>query len=130
MFDSRVVVTHRIIRALNAVKTKPGLMISVSAAGYYPPGVEVDEYTRTRGDGFLADLCYAWEKEARRCPEPVRLVIARLGVVLSPDGGADAADVPAVTVCEDCRSRRARNTIFPLDRHAGFLPGHEILYRT
>lgn len=88
MFDSRVVVTHRIIRALNAVKTKPGLMISVSAAGYYPPGVEVDEYTRTRGDGFLADLCYAWEKEARRCPEPVRLVIARLGVVLSPDGGA------------------------------------------
>lgn len=88
LFDSRIVVTHRIIRALNAVKTKPKLMISASAVGYYPTTGESDEYTRTRGDGFLPDLCYAWEKEAKRCPEPVRLVIARFGIVLSPDGGA------------------------------------------
>lgn len=88
LFDSRIVVTHRIIRALNAVKTKPKLMISASAVGYYPPSVEVDEYTRTRGDGFLSDLCYAWEKEAKRCPESTRLVITRFGIVLSPDGGA------------------------------------------
>ena len=84
LFNSRIVVTHRIIRALNAVKTKPKLMISASAVGYYPPEVEADEYTRTRGEGFLSDLCYAWEKEAKRCPEPTRLVITRFGVVLSP----------------------------------------------
>ena len=88
LFNSRIVVTHRIIRALNAVKTKPKLMISASAVGYYPPEVEADEYTRTRGDGFLSDLCYAWEKEAKHCPQPTRLVITRFGVVLSPDGGA------------------------------------------
>ncbi|MDE6821593.1 MAG: TIGR01777 family oxidoreductase [Bacteroides acidifaciens] len=88
LFDSRVIVTHRIIRALNAVRTKPKLMISASAVGYYPALAEVDEYTRTRGDGFLSDLCYAWEKEARHCPEHTRLVITRFGVVLSPDGGA------------------------------------------
>ena len=88
LFNSRIVVTHRIVRALNAVKTKPKLMISASAVGYYPPEVEADEYTRTRGEGFLSDLCYAWEKEAKRCPEPTRLVITRFGVVLSPDGGA------------------------------------------
>lgn len=88
LFDSRIVVTHRIIRALNAVKTKPKLMISASAVGYYPTSGDSDEYTRTRGDGFLSDLCYAWEKEAKRCPEPTRLVITRFGVVLSPDGGA------------------------------------------
>ena len=86
LFNSRIVVTHRIVRALNAVKTKPKLMISASAVGYYPPEVEADEYTRTRGEGFLSDLCYAWEKEAKRCPEPTRLVITRFGVVLSPDG--------------------------------------------
>ena len=86
--DGSIVVTHRIVRALNAVKTKPKLMISASAVGYYPPEVEADEYTRTRGEGFLSDLCYAWEKEAKRCPEPTRLVITRFGVVLSPDGGA------------------------------------------
>ena len=68
LFNSRITVTHRIIRALNAVKTKPKLMISASAVGYYPSLVESDEYTQTRGDGFLSDLCYAWEKEAKRCP--------------------------------------------------------------
>ena len=88
LFNSRIVVTNRIIRALNAVKTKPKLMISASAVGYYPSEAEVDEYTRTRGEGFLSDLCYAWEKEAKHCPEPTRLVITRFGVVLSPDGGA------------------------------------------
>lgn len=33
LFNSRITVTHRIIRALNAVKTKPKLMISASAVG-------------------------------------------------------------------------------------------------
>lgn len=88
LFDSRIVVTHRIVSALNAVKTKPKLMISTSAVGYYPAEADCDEYTRTRGEGFLADLCYAWEKEAKHCPEAIRLVITRFGVVLSPDGGA------------------------------------------
>lgn len=88
LYDSRINVTHRIIRALGAVRRKPQLMISASAVGYYPLEGTFDEYTNTRGSGFLADLCYAWEKEAKRCPPEMRLVIARFGVVLSPDGGA------------------------------------------
>ncbi|WP_455586690.1 TIGR01777 family oxidoreductase [Bacteroides sp.] len=88
LYDSRIHVTHRIVRALSAVRQKPKLMISASAVGYYPLRGTFDEYTRTRGDGFLSDLCYAWEKEARRCPTQTRLVITRFGVVLSPDGGA------------------------------------------
>ena len=63
-------------------------MISASAVGYYPEEGTFDEYTNTRGSGFLAELCYAWEKEARRCPSQTRLVITRFGIVLSPDGGA------------------------------------------
>ena len=63
-------------------------MISASAVGYYPEKGTFDEYTNTRGSGFLAELCYAWEKEARRCPSQTRLVITRFGIVLSPDGGA------------------------------------------
>lgn len=88
LLDSRIKVTHSLIRALSAVKNKPKLMISASAVGYYPADVESDEYTRTRGEGFLSDLCYAWEKEAKRCPEQTRLVITRFGVLISPDGGA------------------------------------------
>lgn len=88
LYDSRVHVTGYIIRAMEAVKTKPKLMISASAVGYYPSEGSYDEYTHTRGEGFLSDLCYAWEKEAKRCPADTRLVITRFGVVISPDGGA------------------------------------------
>lgn len=88
LHDSRVKVTHRLIRAMDEIRQKPKLMISASAVGYYPLEGRFDEYTNTRGDGFLPDLCYAWEKEARRCPPQTRLVIARFGIVLSPDGGA------------------------------------------
>lgn len=88
LYDSRIRVTQRIVRAMDAVRRKPQLMISASAVGYYPLLGISDEYTNTRGSGFLADLCYAWEKEAKHCPTPTRLVITRFGVVLSPDGGA------------------------------------------
>lgn len=90
LYDSRVHVTHQIVRALSDVRRKPRLMISASAVGYYPDQGMVDEYTNTRGEGFLAELCYLWEKEAQRCPPPMRLVITRFGTVLSPDGGAMA----------------------------------------
>ena len=35
LFNSRIVVTHRIVRALNAVKTKPKLMISASTWNFF-----------------------------------------------------------------------------------------------
>ena len=86
--DSRIQVTRSITKALNTLPRKPGLMISASAAGYYPTEGTSDEYTVRRGNGFLPELCEAWEREARHCPPETRLVITRFGVVLSPDGGA------------------------------------------
>ncbi len=47
LYDSRIKVTHCIIRAMDAVKTKPRLMISASAVGYYPEEGTFDEYTNT-----------------------------------------------------------------------------------
>lgn len=88
LYESRIQVTHRIIRSMEAVRQNPQLMISASAVGYYPSQGSFDEYTNMRGNGFLSDLCYAWEKEAKHCPPQTRLVIARFGIVLSPDGGA------------------------------------------
>lgn len=129
LFNSRIVVTNRIIRALNAVKTKPKLMISASAVGYYPSEAEVDEYTRTRGEGFLSDLCYAWEKEAKHCPEPTRLVITRFGVVLSPDG-SDAADASPFASHQDSHRHRSRYTGFSVDIDTGSLPCNGVLYHS
>ena len=42
-----------------------------------------------RGQGFLADLCLAWEEEARRAVGfGTRVVLLRTGMVLERDGGA------------------------------------------
>ncbi len=88
MMDSRIQVTRKLVNAIKGAQCKPRLFISTSAVGYYPNDGDFDEYSDKRGEGFLADLCYAWELEARNCPAQVRLVITRLGIVLSPDGGA------------------------------------------
>lgn len=88
MVKSRVQVTKHLVDAIKSAKIKPKLLISASAVGYYPIEGDYDEYSERSGEGFLADLCKAWEAEAKKCPEEVRLVITRFGVVLSPDGGA------------------------------------------
>lgn len=115
LYDSRIKVTHCIIRAMDAVKTKPRLMISASAVGYYPEEGTFDEYTNTRGSGFLAELCYAWEKGG---PAVVRRrqgwIITRFGIVLSPDGGAwNKCFVPSNNAGSRCD--RSGYTAFPLD---------------
>lgn len=88
LYDSRILVTRQLVRAINTRKVLPGLFISASAVGYYPDFGEYDEYHDRRGTDFLARLCGAWEEEASACSPDVRLVITRFGVVLSDDGGA------------------------------------------
>jgi hypothetical protein len=59
--------------------------------GYYgplAPDAPVDEQAGPGAD-FLAGVCREWEAEARRAEElGVRVAVARVGVVLSRDGGA------------------------------------------
>ena len=88
LYDSRIYVTRQLVHAINTRRVKPELFISASAVGYYPAFGEYDEYHDYRGMDFLARLCGAWEEEASACSSDVRLVITRLGVVLSEDGGA------------------------------------------
>lgn len=88
LYNSRIPVTRQLVRAIEAAPEKPQLFISASAVGYYPVTGCYDEYNAVQGTGFLAGLCHKWEKEARQCPKEVRLVITRLGIVLSDDGGA------------------------------------------
>lgn len=88
MYESRILVTRKIVSALHKVPHKPALFISVSAVGYYATMGLHDEYSGVKGAGILADLCQAWEEEANQTPKEMRLVIARLGVVLAPHGGA------------------------------------------
>src|SRR5919107_1900866 len=58
--------------------------------GYYGPhGNETVTETTAPGDDFLAQVCIAWEREARAAEElGVRVVSIRTGVVLDAGGGA------------------------------------------
>jgi len=87
---SRVDGTRRIVDAIAAAETKPEVLVSASAMGYYGSRGD-DELAEDEppGDDFLASVCVAWEREALRAAEHgVRVVRLRIGLVLGADGGA------------------------------------------
>lgn len=88
--DSRVLTTRLLVRGLSRCSLKPATFISASGIGYYGASDDrrLDEGA-ARGQGFLADLCLAWEAEALRAAEfGTRVVLLRTGMVLEQDGGA------------------------------------------
>jgi uncharacterized protein len=88
--ESRVLTTRLLVEALSRRSLKPRVLISASGIGYYGASDDrVLDEGAARGQGFLADLCLAWEAEALRAKEfGVRVVMLRTGMVLEQDGGA------------------------------------------
>ena len=88
--DSRVQGTTLLAGALAGLSPKPRVMVSASAIGYY--GSRGDERLDERasaGEGFLASVCVDWEAAAEAARAAgIRVVNARIGVVLAADGGA------------------------------------------
>ena len=88
--DSRVSGTRHLVEAIGEAKSNPGVLICASAVGYYGNRGE-EELTEeaAAGKDFLAEVCQAWETEARRAEEfGVRVVMLRSGIVLGLGGGA------------------------------------------
>jgi hypothetical protein len=87
---SRVLTTRLLVAALSRRSSKPRMLINASGIGYYGACDDrVLDEGAARGQGFLADLCLAWEAEALRAAElGVRVVMLRTGMVLEQDGGA------------------------------------------
>ncbi len=93
---SRIEATKALVLTIGQMKKKPSILINASAIGYYGdvPSGEVTEQS-PRGRGFLAEVCEAWEAEAKKAEAlGVRVVLARLGVVLGPGGGMLGKIVP------------------------------------
>ena len=89
IWDSRVTVNKHLVDFISSLDQKPKTFISASATGYYgnKGEKEVDE-TGTHGKGFLADVCVAWENEARRAETlGMRSVQVRTAPVLDRKGG-------------------------------------------
>ncbi len=90
LMESRVFSTRLLVDALSRCPSKPRTLVSASGIGYYGTSDDrlLDEGAAC-GQGFLADLCLAWEAEALRATEfGVRVVMLRTGMVLEQDGGA------------------------------------------
>ncbi len=91
--NSRVHGTRVLVDALiqNAGAT-PSIFICASAIGYYGNrGDTVLDEDASSGEGFLAEVSRAWEREARRACEiapKTRCIELRIGMVLAREGGA------------------------------------------
>jgi len=94
--SSRVEGTSLLAKTLAGLNQPPKVLVSASAVGYYGDrGEEKLDEGSGPGTGFLAEVCGAWEEGAMTAAEAgIRVVLARFGVVLSPEGGALARLLP------------------------------------
>jgi len=88
--DSRVVGTRNLVAALAVASRRPQVLVSASAVGLYgDQGDRECTEDSPSGEGFLADVCREWEREALAAEDlGVRVVCARIGIVLARGGGA------------------------------------------
>jgi uncharacterized protein (TIGR01777 family) len=87
---SRVDTTRALVNALTKMAARPRVLVSASAIGYYGNrGDEVLQEESPPGNDFLSEIAKAWEAEAWKAEVlGIRVVVARLGVVLAKEGGA------------------------------------------
>ncbi|HEX9259986.1 MAG TPA: TIGR01777 family oxidoreductase [Acidimicrobiales bacterium] len=94
--ESRAVATELLARTLAGLDHKPEVLLSGSAVGIY--GNRADEpltEASPPGDGFLADVCIAWEAATAPASDAgIRVAHLRTGVVLSTKGGALRKQLP------------------------------------
>jgi uncharacterized protein (TIGR01777 family) len=90
ILDSRVQGTRHLAEALAEAPQRPQVLISASATGYYGDrGEEVLTEDSPPGKGFLPEVCREWEAAAQPAEEAgIRTLQMRIGLVLSPAGGA------------------------------------------
>ena len=97
IIDSRVQGTQLIAQTLANMKTPPKTLICASAIGYYGNrGTEPITETAGPGDDFISEVCEKWENAASMAVDAgIRVVFLRIGIVLTPRGGALEQLLPA-----------------------------------
>lgn len=88
--ESRVKGTRLLCETLAQREQPPKVFISASAIGYYGDrGEELLTEESPPGKGFLAEVAQQWESATEPAQQRgIRVVLLRMGVVLSPQGGA------------------------------------------
>ena len=88
--ESRVAGTKLLCSKLAEMPHPPKVLVCASAIGYYGDrGDESLPEDAPAGEGFLPDVCREWEAASSAAEHAgIRVVRLRIGVVLSPKGGA------------------------------------------
>ncbi|MEW6585645.1 MAG: TIGR01777 family oxidoreductase [Nitrospirota bacterium] len=87
--ESRITANKNLVSFISALERKPKAFISASAVGYYGDRGDMTLTEQTsHGNGFLAEVCVAWEAEARKAEQSgLRSVQVRTAPVLERSGG-------------------------------------------
>ncbi|MBV9574197.1 MAG: TIGR01777 family oxidoreductase [Acidobacteriales bacterium] len=96
ILESRVQGTRNLADAIAKSPVPPRVFIAASAIGFYGDrGEELLREDSRPGEGFLPQVCTAWEAAAEPAAAAgIRTVHTRFGIVLSRDGGALAKMLP------------------------------------
>ncbi len=90
IYNSRVTGTKKLIETLQNLKNTPQFFFCASAIGIYgrQDSKNITEiFNFQKQDFFLQKVCEDWEREALKLKQKCRVVIFRLGIVLSFQGG-------------------------------------------
>lgn len=90
ILESRIRGTYFLSETLATLARPPKVFVCASAIGFYGDrGEERLSEDSAGGEGFLPDVCRAWESACvGASAKGIRVANTRFGVVLSPDGGA------------------------------------------
>lgn len=99
--DSRVLGTRLLSTALAKLNRKPRVFVCASAIGYYGHrGDEVMTESSPPGLTFISTVCRDWEAATEPARQAgIRVVNLRIGVVLTPRGGALAKMLTPFKLC-------------------------------
>lgn len=90
ILESRIQSTRQLVSAMRRAQSLPKVFVCASAVGFYgKKRSEILTEDAAAGDGFLAEVCKAWEAEAVQAANfAVRVVNLRCGMILGRKGGA------------------------------------------
>lgn len=91
--ESRLSATKAVVDGIAVAHPRPRVLISASGIGVFGDrGDELLDESSEPGNDFLAEVCRGWEAAAHTAEtltgDPVRVCIARFGMVLDKHGGA------------------------------------------
>jgi uncharacterized protein (TIGR01777 family) len=97
ILKSRINGTRELVEYCSSLDHKPDVFICASAIGYYGnQGETVLDETSVTGTNFVAEVCREWEKASKSAEAAgIRVVNARIGMVLSGKGGTLSTMLPS-----------------------------------